>query len=588
MNKKKSKLIFLAVIFIFTIFFIVYKCSTLYIFVNPHTNTNPIKYINPTIRELDKAFHYAKISAKGDDKDFKYAFFYAYGSGFLENNDIPNDLDYAVGIDLGEYTYNGSNINEIAKSIVDKIFAFKQGFIFYLNTNDKKHIYPISQLFDIVNENNALYDNHIKDIQSGILDVLKEKNYVRYTDETLEQEDGKTVKVAVPYIMEKNEILLENEKAFMLYSDNLKYNPSMKTYLREVTILPEYYFTLIYNGKKYDVEIVPESFLGIKMQLKRIMFASSIFIHKDSINFVKNLEYLNSDEAYLYTRFRTAKDHLNAINNIFVMLEKSIKLFKRLIQVADCLEPILPKDMYADIKTYAKTNLENKTFVLLNEYLNVVQNLFVILRSGNLYYVSLKNHKIDKMYQILVETCNELEKLGTISQSDMSTLKHFTVDMREITHLENQTDIDRFSKTIFEEKWANMKKFINKLVLANILEPKKLDFFITYLNNLYSSSGFHNVNLYWIGKNNIGIEKDEFTENIKDINKFVKENSLIDVNYKLISKQEIPSFTVRYDVLARWKSSDEENANYNKMSDNFLKNKKMYSLKYRFGLTTQN
>ena len=84
---------------------LVERHSLNFIYLNPYTNTSSFTYIGKVIKELDKAFDYAKYSANQDGLNIKYLFWNAYGSGFIKNNNIPNDLDFAIGIDLGEYKY---------------------------------------------------------------------------------------------------------------------------------------------------------------------------------------------------------------------------------------------------------------------------------------------------------------------------------------------------------------------------------------------------------------------------------------------------------------------------------------------------
>ena len=104
--KKKLFLIFLLLVLLI---YLISEHLMFFAYFNPYTNTKPLKYIATSIKELDKGFSYAKKSVRSKGYNIKYLYFNAYGSGFIENNNIPNDLDYAVGIDLGKYNYDGKN-----------------------------------------------------------------------------------------------------------------------------------------------------------------------------------------------------------------------------------------------------------------------------------------------------------------------------------------------------------------------------------------------------------------------------------------------------------------------------------------------
>ena len=105
--------------------FLVFKRVVTFVWVNPYTYTGSYSQIAKVIRKIDKNLSFANKYSKNEGKGFEYIFENAYGSGFLNNNLIPNDLDYSVGLNLGEYIYDGTNSEEIANSVVDKMNSFQ-------------------------------------------------------------------------------------------------------------------------------------------------------------------------------------------------------------------------------------------------------------------------------------------------------------------------------------------------------------------------------------------------------------------------------------------------------------------------------
>ena len=107
----------------------------LFSYIHPHTNTQSFKHIAKTIKILDKAFDSAKISLSKENIKIKYLYENAYGSGFIKNNPIPNDLDFAIGIDLGDFEYTGNNKVELANKIVDTMNAYQLALVFYVDSH---------------------------------------------------------------------------------------------------------------------------------------------------------------------------------------------------------------------------------------------------------------------------------------------------------------------------------------------------------------------------------------------------------------------------------------------------------------------
>ena len=95
------------------------------VWVNPNVNTKVFPYIAVTLKEIDKALNRTVQSMKSNGYDVKILYKNAYGSGFLQHNPIPNDLDYSIGIYLGEYEFDGKNNREIAKKLDEKMTIFQ-------------------------------------------------------------------------------------------------------------------------------------------------------------------------------------------------------------------------------------------------------------------------------------------------------------------------------------------------------------------------------------------------------------------------------------------------------------------------------
>ena len=577
----KKIILCITVLFVLLIFgLLIYtkKNTLLYIYLNPYTETKTLPYIAKSIKELDKAFEYAKFSSARSGLNFDYLYFNAYGSGFVKNNSIPNDLDFAVGINLGEYNYDKDSAENIAKEIVEKMNSFETSLYFALSMSANKHIYTSQTPFGIMSVLSKQRMVSEKNISDSLDTALSPENYVKYTKKTLD-DSFDNLKVDVPYIMKSHEILMENRRPIIVYSDLVRYNPVMPLYMREISIIPEYYVTIVNNGKKELVEIVPESFLGSRLQLSRRFFASTVFLHNKSLAFLKSTSYINNDEEYLYYRMLSFKRHLQEINNIIVMEDRPVKLFKRLIQTADMVYPAISEELYDEISDFVGENLNNTDIKLINEYINICGNLLNIMEYPSLFFELSHLGKLDTMYKTLEFTVESMEHSGNIDTKTVIKMKEYQEqELSKMFNIKNIKDLKSYREQALD-KYADVNELASKAVFELVKEPEKIEKYIGIFNNIYIDSGFHKVSLYWLDNNTLGVVEDNFTRNIKDFKKFAKENDLIDVNYKLIKETNIPGMRMRYDIFARYNPSDEQNEYYKRFQKRLLDDRKNFKIK---------
>ena len=578
MKKIFLGIIGLFVLLAFGLLLFIKKNTLLFVYLNPYTETKTLPYIAKTIKELDKAFEYAKYSSARSGLKFDYLYFNAYGSGFVKNNSIPNDLDFAVGINLGEYNYDEDSAENIAKNIVEKMNSFETAFYFALNMSANKHIYTSQTPFGLMNLLSKQRAVSEKNISDSLDTALSPENYVKYTKKTLD-DSLENLKVDVPYIMKSHEILMENRKPIIVYSDLVRYNPVMPLYMREISIIPEFFVTVIKNGKSEIVEIVPESFLGNRLQLSRRFFASTVFTHSLSANFLKNLSYINNDEEYIYYRMLSYKRHLQDINNIMVMESRPVKLFKRLMQTADMIYPIITPEFYNEIADFVQKNLNNKDIQLLNEYTNLNTNLLNIMESPSLFFELLESGKIDIMYKTMEYTIVSMEKNGNIDTNTTNAMKIFQTNiLNKMFEIKTINELANYRESILDS-YGKVNKLATEAILSQVSKPEKIEYYIKVFNQIYIDAGYHKVSLYWLDNNTLGVVEDDFTKQIKDFKQFAKENDLIDINYKLIKPENVPDMKMRYDIFARYNATEQENQYYERYKNDLLTDRKNFTIK---------
>lgn len=558
--------------------FLVFKHVVTFVWVNPYTYTGSYSQIADTVRGIDKGLRFAQKNSAKEGLEYKYIFENSYGSGFLNNNLIPNDLDYAVGINLGEYVFDGTNSKEIARSVVDKMNAFQYFFNCYINATEDKRFYIDKSHLEVLGNITKTRSKNIKAISDNLENALSGKEYINHTVKEIDA----GVEMDLPYIMRANEILIENYDPIMLYSDVVSYNDSMPKYVRSVSVIPEFFITVkTKENSEQLIEIVPESFLGERMQLARRFFASSTFTGNNSKSFLKNLSYLNDDEKYLYYRMISYKRHLQEISNIQVMKDRPVKMLKRIMQTADIASPLLDKEIMDDISQTVLKNMQNRDIQLLNEYSNICTTLFLIQEHPKLYLKLLNDGKIKTMHEVLLATVNELDERGNVK--DIDELRDFAQKtLNKLFLMEDTREVMIFKQMIFAPQYKEIADIINTSVYSLIEDKEKFDKYTEMFNKIYTDAGYHRVSLYWLDEKTIGILKDDFTKNIKDVKKFAKENKLADVNYKLIAISQVPKITVRYAIWARYNPSKLEQENFEKMNKAFLDDKRNFKIKTKY------
>ena len=152
LNFRGVKLYSLIIFFLILLFYFVTNQGITFLYFNPYTETAGFHKIAGTIKDLNNAFNFTKSVSAESGYTFSYLFKNAYGSGFLKNNPIPNDLDFSVGVYLGEYNYDGDNASEIANSIVKKMDSFQYVFNYYINTLNDKSLYVDKSIFEVLGQ----------------------------------------------------------------------------------------------------------------------------------------------------------------------------------------------------------------------------------------------------------------------------------------------------------------------------------------------------------------------------------------------------------------------------------------------------
>ncbi|MBR2524849.1 hypothetical protein IKE67_00115, partial [bacterium] len=296
MNKR---LLFLFLLFLGLGAVLINRSFIKYVYVSPQTSINTLPYINKSIKRIENNFNRIMFLCRKNHKDMKYVYKNYYGSGFLKENTIPNDLDVSVGVDLGIYEYNGTNENEIAKDIEDKISLYHMySHVVFEEDKKVKYILDKSSIRYIMQLQTKSKES-IKNIQEGVKNVMNNKEQIIHFNKKYKEND-----VDYTFILNNNEVLVNEIEPLFAYTKGILYNSQMTDYPREISILPDFYVK-IKNTKTNEIkniELIEESFLGERFQLSRRFFVPIVFTGNNSLKYIQNLDYLKDDEKYFETR----------------------------------------------------------------------------------------------------------------------------------------------------------------------------------------------------------------------------------------------------------------------------------------------
>ena len=554
------------------------------VWVNPNVNTRVFPYITKSMKELDKALHHSIMAVKAEKSDARIMYENAYGSGFLKMNTIPNDLDYSVGIYLGEYEYNGENAKEIAKQIENVMTAFQIAFYNYINEFVPDKFYADYNTFQSIQKFSYNKKNNIESITKSLPEIFNKKDYVLYTTKMIQHEHStEETPMMFPFILKKNEILIEDYSPITLFSKIVEYSNETRPILREITIVTDFYADIKQGKDTIHAEIVAESFKGQRLQLSRRFFVPVVFVGNNSANFLKHFEPLNNNDTYIEYRMFNFRRHIQEISNLTNMQERPIKLLKRILQATDLIAPALDEKTLSEITDTVGGLLENPQIKLINDYETAYSNLLQIVGNPNIYNQTGKdnlNKHIQEMYNII----EEMKATNKFDEKNISELTRFTNDLN-LDKIKSEEDIKAYyDKALIQAQPASY--MLDTIVMQII--PKEVYQYSDKFLDIIQKAGYHQINICWLDKNLIGVVKDDFTSKIpaNKLKEMAVQNNLVNAEYKFIKPSELSGPKVRYMVWVRYNSSNEENQEWENIKSKLIADKDNFNIKRRLAIPT--
>lgn len=574
MNKR---LIILSIIFVILLCVFVHDKTLKVVYVSPQVNYSTFKYIKSIIKPVDSSLDTVMSLCQKQFMDMNYLYKNYYGSGFIKNNPIPNDLDVAVGVDLGEFEYDEQNPYKTSKAIIDRISTYHlYSHIIFLRSKklflmDKSSMAKMAEL-------DSKKVSAMKNIAEGI-----EKTFNNDVQIAHSTKDYKGQNVSYTLVFKPNEIFVTDISPVFTYSNGIKYNKTMSNFPRELTIVPDFYARIknAKTGEIKSVDLIEESFLGERFQISRRFFVPQIFTGNQSLKYLKTLDFLNDDTKYLDTRMFNYFRYITEVQMYLDAPVEPVKLLKRLQQCADIIAPVLSKKQQEKISSDIYETLKKPDIQTTTDYLTIYKNLKFMTQNK---FIMTKAEEFGYFEQWIVSANGCLEKLKKQEYKNevMDLLKIQNEILAQFRDMNSEAKLAKLNKYLDDkdmEVYINCAKIINK----NIDNTDKFIADFKILNEVFEKSGYKSIDLYWINKDLVYIAKNNYTKTLtqKDVEQLAKENNLPKANYRLSDKTKILGVK-KETVYIRHKATDAENKYLKDVEAKLLQDKKNFNIKRNY------
>ena len=540
-------------------------------YASPYNNNKAYPYIATSTLLVNQIIYDAvEHSLKEFNKDARVLYVNGYGSGLLKGNEASSDYDYSVAVNLGKYKYTGTNENSIAKVLLNQIIRFQNAI--YASAA----IYPEFEIQSMP-----------KDARFGPITLGQRPEII-----------GESIKKAIQgkpysllfkkrnYLFSEDEILLTKFTLVRLFSRRISYSRDYRRMLRELTIYCEFYVDIEdENGNIKTYEMVTEAAGGRRdSQNKYKKFIPNVFTDANSIDFAREFYKFKDNEEYLTLRMASYCSHY--VHSDFLEGDGAVsplKVLKRILQDAYAFHPILDKKKANEIVKETSKVLQDKGLIALNDFYvaaEIIENCTKSKKSMKKFSSIIKG--LNKTAQNIV---NDLRTKYGYTDEELKPLDEFNEFIK--TALENR---DEYQPQI-QEKIPT--KEVYKLMSNHIPDRQRFYEYNSHMSKILEPAGIYKVESWQDAPNHIYIMKDDFTKNIP-VSEYPKMEQMQgyqvwaindDTVFELMNRKDFDG-DIRF-IMASWvryKPTPEQDAVWKEMQDKFLKDKKHYNLKIRFGV----
>lgn len=568
------------------LFLFVKEHSILFVYNHPNTNTSVLKYLHPFVKHFNSILSVTSDYMGNDGKyRIKYEYKNYYGSGFLLYNPMPNDLDASIGINLGSFEYDGQNSKEIADAVLGKISVFNTAFQEAVSHSSSDIIVSVLSPMDTFQMDSLADNNTSRFFQIALENAFaSDKSYIISSYRT--PIDNEQLKVLIPFVMNNNEILIENMPPCDLFSEIITYNDSMQTYVREFSVIFDFFIEVkdLRSGEIKRMEVVPESFFGERLQYSRRMFVPNIFTGFSSIAYLNSLKFLKDDDTYLANRLYNFERYIFVFEYNLAKDLMHVKMLKRLHQAVDAFSPLLSKKEKSEFYSIISAYLNDKNLVCLNDVVNIFTILKKITENKQVFVYFRNNGQLEKLDDCFNKTINSLRDSGKFDTYQLIQIENL---YKEINRAIYSVDTDNKFVNLHTLVVKNRLKLfkITKRMFPVIVDKDKLLYIDEVLKQKFLKAGYKKIKCYWLDAETIGVVQNDDYKYISEVmfKKFALLSGLPNVNYKYIKQSDLKDKIYAHtDLWIRINTTKEEDSYFENMKKMLLIDRKNYSVKTKF------
>lgn len=472
--------------------------------IDPRTYVDFLKiihrqYFDPGVTVIEKRL--SKIDEIASQRGLiaKHIISYAYGSGFLNFNQVGNDLDYGNGVDLGLVKFDTKRPEKSAAALIKRVEDYLNITKELFDRNNSTELSGFS-FSHVLNKQGVLPNRYLitKSLASQLTKLVSGKTVKKIVKSTHVN--------YVPIVLKKNEAILDSGLLVSYFSNKIKFSEQMLPGIREISVAYYFIFLLEVNDGKNPKTILncilyPTFFsVGRVFDPRENLFLNVWINEKHYQTFLKRVFSPKPDEF---------KELLHQHGGKFIMLARDemvrvrkIKMIKRIHQAFDGLKGYLKEKDKMYIAQKLQEWLGGPAATIIETFKEESSILKSLIQRPSLYKMYLENGDIAKI-------------LNYFSQSVLILGKeyHSETYMRLKQHVDLLLHKD--PQELTAEDFNELKKI--SVEFQNEILPDKTEFehVIEMLQETLKNLGYLLVRIN-------GISPTEFSVNIYDLNDVYK------------------------------------------------------------------
>lgn len=535
--------------------------------VSPYTNKISFDYLAPAVRSLNLRLSEIIKACKSEGIPACHVFQGAYGSGFLRENVLGNDLDYMLAVGLGRITVAQSNTGSAAREIIKRMDSYLRIFHRVINSRPDPDLSVMN--WGALGREGLKKNNEFEERLARLLcDTVKGNSHLVL----LKSREGALVPNALPF---GDGYLYENT-GIKFVSRKIRYNDRMFAGLREFSVMLHFLFDLEIEGPEgrsgstvsisLDPTYIPRGqVLDLMDSFLWTVPAGSASARFFREELIKNLDQLVKSRPHRCISILFQCEQLFLKRDI-------MKALKRLHQGFDWIYPVFDNSFRAGISAFLSRNLHNEDALLCQEIAEMAQMTGTVLKDPSLLQMYYNSGDIRST---LVQMSKDLMEL---EDSHAKLFQNGNSELRKC--LEKACKIfDSCPYPDQEEKASELLRRIERsareYLIGFIPDSEKIpEFRKRILEKLYRA-GFSVLPVYGLKDGSLGVLKNDLKgiTSLDMLNKDPGKTGAPAFTYRIISESEIPVDNTNgrpypySKLILRSGQSAKEEENYRNMMD---------------------